>query len=64
MEVELNKAFSLVSQSNNNSIRQGEQVLAVLKKDQSYPISLLQFMNSSPSLEYQLRAAIELKLWC
>ena len=53
-----------MSQSNNHSIRQGEQLLAALKKEQSYPISLLQFMSSSPSLEYQLRAAIELKLWC
>lgn len=65
MEVELNKAFHLVSQPNNQAIKEGENMLNFLKKDQGYPIALLQYMNA-PAVppEGKLRAAIELKLWC
>jgi hypothetical protein len=65
MEAELNQAFQLVSQANNHSIKQGEQILALLKKDKSYPLALLHYMNSSNvSIDGKKRASIELKLWC
>ena len=65
MEVQLNTAFKLVSQPNNQSIKEGEHLLNLLKKDKTYPIALLHYMNSSNiGPDGKLRAAIELKLWC
>ena len=65
MDINLPNAFSLVSQPNSNLIKQGEQMLAILKKSEEYPLSLINFMNNpAVSPEGKLRSAIELKLWC
>ena len=61
---ELNQAFHLVAQANNNQIKEGEAKLAYLRKDSNYPINLLYYINNNQDPQYQLRAAIELKLWC
>lgn len=53
-----------MAQPNNQAIKQGENLLGLLKKNQAYPIALLHYMNSqSVTNEGKLRAAIELKLW-
>lgn len=53
-----------MAQPNNQAIKQGEHLLGLLKKNQTYPIALLHYMNSqSVANEGKLRAAIELKLW-
>jgi hypothetical protein len=65
MEGELNQAFSLVSKHDNASIKQGEHLLSILKKESSYPLALLQYMgNPAISDDGKLRASIELRLWC
>jgi hypothetical protein len=65
MEGELSRAFQMVSQPNNAIIKEGTNLLASLKKDNIYPLALLQYMNNSAiSDEGKLRAAIELRIWC
>ena len=63
-ENDLNQAFHLVAQANNAQIKEGEAKLAFLRKDSIYPINLLSYINNHQDLQFQLRAAIELKLWC
>lgn len=59
MEDQLNKAFQLVAKHDTHTIKQGEQLLAYLKKDKSYPIALLHYMDSqNVTPEGKLRAAI------
>ncbi len=64
MDNELNAAFQLVSQHDNQKIKEGEAKLAHLRKNSHYPMGLLVYMNNNQNLEPQLRAAIELKIWC
>ena len=46
MDNDLNQAFQLVSQSNNNTIKQGEAKLDQLRKNNYYPMGLLIYMNN------------------
>jgi hypothetical protein len=46
MDNELNEAFKLVSQHNSAVIKQGEAKLAQLKKNNYYPLSLLNYMSN------------------
>lgn len=65
MEGELSRAFQMVSQPDNLVIKQGEHLLASLKKEGAYPLALLHYINNPAiSDEGKLRAAIELRLWC
>lgn len=54
----------MVSQPNTQSIKQGESLLSQLKKNSFYPLGLLAYMENNQAFEAQMRAAIELKLWC
>lgn len=49
MNQSLNQAFALVSQSNNHQIKQGEAQLTQLRRQTSYPLELLAYMDSSNS---------------
>ena len=46
MEAELNKVFELVSQPDNQTIKQGEQLLEQLKKNSQYPLALLAYIHN------------------
>lgn len=58
MDNDLNQVFQLVSQSNTNTIKQGEARLDQLKKNNYYPMGLLVYMNNYQNTTGQLRAAI------
>jgi hypothetical protein len=46
---ELNQAFNLVSQANNQSIKNGESILKRLQTNPTYPLLLIEFMKQSSS---------------
>jgi len=50
MDQELNSAFQLVSQPNNQSIKQGEALLSQLKKNNFYPLGLLAYMENNQAI--------------
>jgi hypothetical protein len=47
MNQSLNQAFQLVSQSNNNLIKQGEAQLAHLRRQPAYSLELLAYIDTS-----------------
>lgn len=44
--------------------KQGEQSLASLANDPSYPLLLLQLIVNQNNFDISLRSSIELKKWC
>lgn len=61
---ELQQAFNLVSNPNNQLIQNGEAMLKKLKMNADYPLHLLKYMKENHNNVGQLRAAIELRIWC
>ncbi|KAM3139477.1 hypothetical protein pb186bvf_008502 [Paramecium bursaria] len=59
----LNQAFLLLQQHQQDKIKQGEKILLRLRDNVSYPIVLFEYMQTHNE-QQGLRAAIELKLWC
>lgn len=64
MQKDLEYAFDLVQQYDNQSIKKGESIIAKLKSNIDYPILLLTYMSQCDQYNGKLRAAIELRIWC
>lgn len=54
-----------MAQHDTQAIKQGENMLQHLKKNNQYPLGLLHYIdNPNTPDDSKLRAACELKLWC
>lgn len=61
---ELQEAFNLVGQTNNQAIKAGEAMLARMRSNINYPSLLFTCLKESDTYLTKLRAAIELRIWC
>lgn len=61
---DLNEAFKLVNETNNQAIKAGEAILAKMRNNINYPNLLFTCLKDSSIDVQKLRASIELRIWC